>query len=152
MKKAILMHGLPADSFYEDLDKKDCFFVTESRPDLSGTKIVARKLMQRRLDTTLICDNMAAFCMAQNKISRVYLFYCARKGIQLMCKVGSLGLAILAKRHGIPVYAFPGKPLKKLATKNEIIHFEGRLIAPRDVLVHRALIDEVPARLIKKVA
>ncbi|MFC1593893.1 hypothetical protein ACFL38_01035 [Candidatus Omnitrophota bacterium] len=151
MKKGILIHGLPTDSFYKELNKKENFFVTESRPDLTGSRIVVKKLAQQRIKPTLICDNMAAFCMQQNKISKVYIFYQSIKDKKLLCKVGSLGLAILAKRHKLNAYAFPGKKLRKRATKKEMIYLKGKLIAPRNVSVYRELIDEVPVRFIKKV-
>ncbi len=149
MKKSILIHGLPKDDFYRTLSKKNSYIVTESRPDLTGAKVAAKKLADKKLNVTLICDNMAAFCMAQNKISKIYLFYEKKDKNNLLCKVGSLGLAILGKRHKVPVYAYEGKALRKRATKKEMIYLMGKLIAPKNVSVYKELTDEVPVKFIK---
>ena len=80
-------------------------FADETRPLLQGARLTAFELKNEGIDTTLICDNTAAMVMASEKIQAV-LVGCdrvARNG-DTANKIGTLGVAILAKHYGIPFY------------------------------------------------
>ena len=80
-------------------------FADETRPLLQGARLTAFELENEGIDTTLICDNTAATVMASGKIQAV-LVGCdrvARNG-DAANKIGTLGVAILAKHYGIPFY------------------------------------------------
>lgn len=80
-------------------------FADETRPLLQGARLTAWELMQAGVDTTLICDNMAASVMKRGLVQAV-LVGCDRVAANgdTANKIGTLGVAILAKRYGIPFY------------------------------------------------
>ena len=80
-------------------------FCDETRPLLQGARLTAFELHSAGVDTTLICDNMASITMARGKVNIVFV------GCDRVCangdfanKVGTSGVAILAKHYGIPFY------------------------------------------------
>lgn len=80
-------------------------FADETRPLLQGARLTAFELKNEGIDTTLICDNTAATVMASGKVDAV-LVGCdrvARNG-DTANKIGTLGVAVLAKYYGIPFY------------------------------------------------
>ena len=81
-------------------------WVDETRPLLQGARLTSYELTRAGVDCTLICDNMASIVMKQGKVQAVF-FGCdriARNG-DVANKIGSSGLAVLAKYYGIPVYS-----------------------------------------------
>ena len=81
-------------------------WVDETRPLLQGARLTSYELTKAGVDCTLICDNMASIVMKQGKVQAVF-FGCdriARNG-DVANKIGSSGLAVLAKYYGIPVYS-----------------------------------------------
>jgi methylthioribose-1-phosphate isomerase len=80
-------------------------YADETRPLLQGARLTAFELQKAGIDVTLICDNMAATVMKQGRIQAV-ITGCdrlARNG-DAANKIGTLGVAILAKHYGIPFY------------------------------------------------
>lgn len=80
-------------------------FADETRPLLQGARLTASELHAAGVDVTLICDNMAATVMKRGWIQAV-LVGCDRVAANgdAANKIGTLGVAILAKRFGIPFY------------------------------------------------
>lgn len=80
-------------------------FADETRPLLQGARLTTWELMQAGVDTTLICDNMAASVMKKGLVQAV-LVGCDRVAANgdTANKIGTLGVAILAKHYGIPFY------------------------------------------------
>ncbi|HPW40931.1 MAG TPA: S-methyl-5-thioribose-1-phosphate isomerase, partial [Bacillota bacterium] len=80
-------------------------FADETRPLLQGARLTAWELMQAGVDVTLICDNMAAAVMAKGLIDAV-IVGCDRVAANgdTANKIGTYGLAVLAKAHNIPFY------------------------------------------------
>ena len=79
----------------------------ETRPLLQGARLTTYELQKAGIDCTLICDNMASIVMKEGKINAVFVGSdrCARNG-DAANKIGTSGVAILAKHYGIPVYFF----------------------------------------------
>lgn len=82
-------------------------FADETRPLLQGARLTSWELMKSGVDVTLICDNMAATVMKQGKINAVVV------GCDRMAangdganKIGTSGVAILAKEFGVPFYMY----------------------------------------------
>jgi methylthioribose-1-phosphate isomerase len=82
-------------------------FADETRPLLQGARLTAWELQKNNIDVTLICDNMAATVMKNGLVDAVVV------GCDRMAangdganKIGTLGVAILAKEYGIPFYMF----------------------------------------------
>lgn len=80
-------------------------YVDETRPLLQGARLTSYELEKAGIDTTLICDNMASLVMKQGKINAVLVGTdrIAANG-DIANKIGTSGLAILAKYYGIPFY------------------------------------------------
>jgi methylthioribose-1-phosphate isomerase len=80
-------------------------YADETRPLLQGARLTAWELHEAGIDVTLICDNMASIVMKKGLIDAV-LVGCDRVAANgdTANKIGTSGVAILAKRYGIPFY------------------------------------------------
>lgn len=80
-------------------------YADETRPLLQGARLTAWELQQAGVDVTLICDNMASIVMKEGKIQAV-LVGCDRvaENGDTANKIGTSGVAILAKHYNIPFY------------------------------------------------
>ncbi|WP_296133225.1 S-methyl-5-thioribose-1-phosphate isomerase [uncultured Eubacterium sp.] len=80
-------------------------YVDETRPLLQGARLTSYELEKAGIDTTLICDNMASLVMKQGKINAVLVGTdrIAANG-DIANKIGTSGVAILAKYYDIPFY------------------------------------------------
>ncbi len=80
-------------------------YADETRPLLQGARLTAWELQAAGIDVTLICDNMASFVMKQGRIQAV-LVGCDRVAANgdAANKIGTSGVAILARHYGIPFY------------------------------------------------
>ena len=80
-------------------------YVDETRPLLQGARLTSYELEKAGIDTTLICDNMASLVMKQGKINAVLVGTdrIAANG-DIANKIGTSGVAILAKYYCIPFY------------------------------------------------
>lgn len=80
-------------------------FADETRPLLQGARLTAFELQKAGIDVTLICDNMASIVMKQKKIQAI-LVGCDRIAANgdTANKIGTSGLAILARHYHIPFY------------------------------------------------
>ncbi|MFO7262928.1 MAG: S-methyl-5-thioribose-1-phosphate isomerase [Bacillaceae bacterium G1] len=136
-------------------------FAGETRPVLQGARLTAWELQQAGIDVTLICDNMAAAVMANGWVQAVIVGTdrVAANG-DVANKIGTYGLAVLAKAHGIPFYV--AAPLSSIdlntATGKEIpieerppeevTHGFGRRTAPEGVRVYNPAFDVTPHHLV----
>ncbi len=82
-------------------------FADETRPLLQGARITAYELLNAGIDVTLICDNMAGMVMKNGWIQACFVG-CDRVAANgdVANKIGTSGVAILAKHYGIPFYVF----------------------------------------------
>src|SRR6266516_6050209 len=99
--------------------------------------------MQRGIDVTLICDNMAAQVMKEGKVQLVIVGAdrIAANG-DTANKIGTYGVALLARAHGIPFYVAAPSSTFDLSLKSgegipieqrdpqEVTHGFGRQTAP----------------------
>lgn len=85
--------------------KKVSVYSMETRPLLQGARLTAYELTQNGIDTTLICDNMAASVLASGKVDAVFVG-CDRVAANgdAANKIGTSMLAILAKYFSVPFY------------------------------------------------
>ena len=140
-----------------DAGKKLHVFADETRPFLQGSRLTAWELMKDGIPTTVIADNMSAAMMRQGKIDAVVVGAdrIAANG-DVANKIGTYGVAILAKEHGIPFYvAAPfstvdlntpdgsGIPIEQRSAR-EVTHMAGRQIAPDGVGVENPAFDVTP--------
>ena len=77
----------------------------ETRPLLQGARLTSFELQKAGVDVTLICDNMASLVMKNGWINAC-LVGCDRVAANgdAANKIGTSGVAILAKHYGIPFY------------------------------------------------
>lgn len=80
-------------------------YTDETRPLLQGARLTSFELEKAGIDVTLICDNMASLVMKQGKINAVLVGTdrIAANG-DIANKIGTSGVAILAKHYNIPFY------------------------------------------------
>ena len=80
-------------------------YCDETRPLLQGMRLSAFELSAAGIDATVVCDNMASILMKQGKIDAVIVGAdrIAANG-DTANKIGTSGVAILAKYYGIPYY------------------------------------------------
>lgn len=80
-------------------------FSDETRPLLQGARLTSYELAKAGVDVTLICDNMASIVMKQGWVQACFVG-CDRVAANgdFANKIGTSGVAILAKHYGIPFY------------------------------------------------
>lgn len=80
-------------------------FADETRPLLQGARLTSWELSNAGVDVTLICDNMASALMKSGKVKFCFVG-CDRVAANgdAANKIGTSGVAILAKHYGIPFY------------------------------------------------
>ena len=80
-------------------------FTDETRPLLQGARLSAYEMVADAVHTTLICDNMASSVMKRGWVQAVFVG-CDRVAANgdAANKIGTSGVAILAKHYGIPFY------------------------------------------------
>ena len=80
-------------------------FADETRPLLQGARLTAYELSKAGVDVTLICDNMASMVMKNGWVNACFVG-CDRVAANgdAANKIGTSGVAILAKHYGIPFY------------------------------------------------
>jgi methylthioribose-1-phosphate isomerase len=136
-------------------------FADETRPLLQGARLTAWELMRDGIEVTLVCDNMAGALMRRGGVDAcvVGADRIARNG-DAANKIGTYGLAVLARRHGIPFYvAAPFSTVDPtLATgedipieerdPREVCELQGVRLAPAGVRVWNPAFDVTPAELI----
>lgn len=133
----------------------------ETRPLLQGARLTSFELKQSGLDVTLICDNMAAFVMSKGLVD-LCIVGCDRVAANgdTANKIGTMGVAILAKHFGIPFYVACPSSTVDLATAvgddieieereaEEVTFFGARRTGPEGVKVRNPAFDVTPAGLI----
>lgn len=134
-------------------------YADETRPVGQGARLTVWELSRVGIPTTLICDNMAASLMAAGKVDAVIVGAdrIARNG-DTANKIGTYGVAVLAREHGIPFYvAAPSSTLDLTLADGSGIVIEQRsenevLTAPIEgVDVYNPGFDVTPARYISKI-
>jgi methylthioribose-1-phosphate isomerase len=136
-------------------------YADETRPLLQGARITAYELKAAGIPVTLICDNMAATVMARGLVDAVIVGAdrIASNG-DTANKIGTYGVALLAKAHNIPFYVLAPVstfdvtlangsqiPIEERPAK-EIIAGFGVPTAPLDIQVFNPAFDVTPSSLI----
>ena len=136
-------------------------FADETRPFLQGARLTAWELVRDGIQTTVITDNMSAALMQQGKVDLVVVGAdrIAANG-DTANKIGTYGVAVLAREHNIPFYvAAPlstidldtpngaGIPIEERSAR-EVTHVGGSQMAPDGALVWNPAFDVTPHRFI----
>ncbi len=136
-------------------------YADETRPLLQGARLTAWELHQAGVPVTLICDNMAAQVMKEGRIDAVLVGAdrIAANG-DAANKIGTYGVALLARAHRIPFYVLAptstidpatpdgaGIPIEERDPAEVTCGF-GRRTAPEGIEVYAPAFDVTPAELI----
>ena len=103
-------------------------YADETRPLLQGARLTAYELQKAGIDVTLICDNMAGIVMKNGWI-QACMVGCDRVAANgdTANKIGTSGVAVLAKYYGIPFYVLgPTSTIDMNCRSGEDIHIELR--------------------------
>lgn len=136
-------------------------FADETRPLLQGARLTVWELMQEQIPVTLITDNMAAFVMSLGKVQAVIVGAdrITANG-DVANKIGTYGVAVLAKEHNIPFYVAAPLSTIDLSLKTgaeipieersaeEVTSFGGVPVAPAGVKVFNPAFDVTPAKYV----
>lgn len=136
-------------------------YVDETRPLLQGSRLTMWELGHAGIPCTLITDASAAALMREAKVDVVLV------GADRICsngdfanKIGTYGLAVLARHHGVPFYcAAPWSTVDASLADGDLIPIEqrspaevtviaGRPIAPEGVTALNPAFDVTPARYV----
>lgn len=145
----------------KELDFPISVYASETRPVLQGSRLTAWELQQSGVDVTLITDNMAAHTIKTKGINAIIV------GADRITangdtanKIGTYGLAILAKSFGIPFYVAAPLSTFDLSKRTgeeivieerdakEVTHLNGQAIAPEDIAVFNPAFDVTPNEFI----
>jgi methylthioribose-1-phosphate isomerase len=156
-------YGTALAPLYVGKDKGKVFrvYADETRPLLQGARITAYELMAAGIPVTLICDNMSATLMATGEIDAVIVGAdrIARNG-DVANKIGTYGLALIARAHGIPFFVAAPSSTFDLSIETgkeipieqrdpeEVRNCFGARIAPDGVPVFNPAFDVTPNALI----
>jgi methylthioribose-1-phosphate isomerase len=136
-------------------------YADETRPLLQGARLTSWELQQSGVDVTLITDNMAAFMMSKGEIDLVIVGTdrVAANG-DTANKIGTLGVAILAKYFSLPIYIACPSSTIDFETKSgedivieerdpeEVTFFGERRTGPVGIKVRNPAFDVTPHGLI----
>ena len=148
----------------QEAGKKVAVFADETRPLLQGSRLTAWELMQSGIDVKVICDNAAAAVLRSEAIDCciVGADRIAKNG-DVANKIGTYGLAILAREHRVPFYvAAPVSTLDMALASGAEIPIEkrdpaevrqglGKPTAPAAVPVYNPAFDVTPSDLVSAI-
>jgi methylthioribose-1-phosphate isomerase len=141
--------------------KKVAVLADETRPFLQGARLTAWELLRDGIDTTVITDNMAGAMMRLGQVDLVIVGAdrIAANG-DVANKIGTYGVAVLAKEHGIPFYV--AAPLSTLDSTTpdgsaipieerdgrEVTHMGGARLTPDGARVRNPAFDVTPSNYV----
>lgn len=103
-------------------------YCDETRPLLQGARLSSYEMQAAGIDTYVQCDNMASYTMKSGKIGIIFVG-CDRVAANgdFANKIGTSGVAIIAKHYGIPFYCCaPSSTIDMTMESGEEIHIEQR--------------------------
>jgi methylthioribose-1-phosphate isomerase len=136
-------------------------FADETRPFLQGARLTAWELVRDGIDTTVITDNMAGALMSQGRVNFVVVGAdrIAANG-DTANKIGTYGVAVLAREHAIPFYVAAPLSTIDLNTPDgsripieernakEVTHISGARLAAEGAGIWNPAFDITPHRFI----
>ena len=141
--------------------KRVAVLADETRPFLQGARLTAWELVKDGIDTTVITDNMAASMMRLQQVDLVVVGAdrIAANG-DVANKIGTYGVAVLAKEHGIPFYVAAPISTVDLGTPDgsripieerndrEVTHVGTSRLTPEGARIRNPAFDVTPSRYV----
>jgi methylthioribose-1-phosphate isomerase len=141
--------------------KRISVYADETRPLLQGARLTAWELTHAGVPVTLITDSMAGFVMSRGEVDVVIVGADrVAANADVVNKIGTYMVAVLAQRHGIPFYvACPLSTIDRTAADgsqvpieeragSEVSGFRDLTWAPPGVLLRNPAFDVTPAELV----
>src|SRR3954454_1197915 len=136
-------------------------FADETRPFLQGARLTAWELVRDGIETTVITDNMAGALMSQGRVDMVVVGAdrIAANG-DTANKIGTYGVAVLAREHNIPFYVAAPLSTIDLETpdgdhipieerdQREVSHLGSSQLTPIGAKIRNPAFDVTPYRYI----
>jgi len=158
--------GTALSVFYEAQrrGKKFKVIASETRPFLQGARLTAWELSKNGIDVTLVTDNMVAHLMRLGKIHGAVVGSdrIVANG-DVANKIGTYGVAVLARHHGIPLYVVAPSSTVDFETpdgshipieqrpEEEVTAFFGTPSAPAGIKVFNPAFDVTPHELVEAI-
>jgi methylthioribose-1-phosphate isomerase len=144
----------------QEMGKKVEFIATETRPYLQGSRLTAWELSEAGVKVSLIPDSAIAQVMERKQVDAAIVGSdrCARNG-DIVNKVGTYPIALMAQQYGVPFYALVQHPGKLRAgsdlsieerPSSELLEFHGRSVGPEGAGGRYPAFDVTPASLISR--
>ena len=141
--------------------KKVAVLADETRPFLQGARLTAWELVKDGIDTTVITDNMAGAMMRLGNVDLVVVGAdrIAANG-DVANKIGTYGVAVLAREHGIPFYVAAPISTVDLETPDgstipieerndkEVTHVGASRLTPEGAHVRNPAFDVTPSKFV----
>jgi methylthioribose-1-phosphate isomerase len=139
--------------------KKISVIATETRPKLQGARLTAYELKRDGIPVTLITDGMVGYVMQKRLANKVIVGADRIVRDAVINKIGTFGIAVLAREHKIPFYvAAPTSTFDLTQSASEVVieerkpeevtHLGTKKIAPNGVKVLNPAFDITPMRYI----
>ena len=141
--------------------KKVAVLADETRPFFQGARLTAWELVRDGIETTVITDSMAGSMMRLGNVDLVVVGAdrIAANG-DVANKIGTYGVAVLAKEHGIPFYV--AAPLSTIdlntpdgstipieeRNEKEVTHVGSARLTPEGAHVRNPAFDVTPHRYV----
>lgn len=151
----LLLFGIPRQDDYAYLSqalkatRAAAILVPEMRPELWGIHLIAPRLLEKGIPTTLISDNMMGAFFAQGQIKRLCLFYSELKENGVVAICGSLLAVLLARRHGVPVELLTAEAVSEPPLDRDVSTFLGEPVSPQGASLYPIEREVVPWPLLK---
>jgi len=139
-------------------------FVDETRPALQGARLTTWELVRDKIPSVLVTDNMAGYLMQKGLVDCVIVGAdCIAANGDVVNKIGTYTLAVLAKYHKVPFYVAAPSSTVDMRTRRgkdvvieernprEVLEIQGRRIAPRNMAVLNPAFDLTPNGLVSAI-
>lgn len=137
-------------------------YADETRPLLQGARLTAFELSAAGIDVTVLCDGAAASLLASGRVSLVVTGAdrIAANG-DTANKIGTYGVALAARAHGVPFYVAAPRSTFDLSISDggeipieerpaeEVRRIGGRVMVPEAAACYNPAFDVTPAELIR---
>ncbi|HSQ35508.1 MAG TPA: S-methyl-5-thioribose-1-phosphate isomerase, partial [Candidatus Binatia bacterium] len=144
-----------------EMGKRIQVIAGETRPYLQGARLTVWELQQENIPVTLITDSMAGLVLKKGMAQAVIVGAdrIAANG-DTANKIGTYGLAIMAKYHGVPFFVAAPLSTIDIGTRSgknipieerdavEVTRFRGEMTARPGTKVFNPAFDVTPAKLI----
>ncbi len=135
---------------------------SETRPRLQGAKLTTFELMMDAIPVTLVTDNMIAYAMSKGLINKIIVGADRIVKDAVVNKIGTYGVAIIAKEFGIPFYVAAPISTFDISSSSEavkieerdpkeITHIMGKRIAPKGIKVMNPAFDVTPLQFVSAI-